>query len=91
MNWKEYGIDEEIIDTLSEEEFLNVYNLIINKKRKRYAEKLNSFEIANKVQLETKDGQLLNGMVIGIGKKNLKIVVEGGEIWRAHPMYVTKV
>ena len=91
MNWDEFGIDIKTIESLDTDLLTEIIHKLIEIRNNKFKEMLLNFRIGEKVQWFSKrKRKIIQGIIINVGKVNLKIIAEGNTKWAVLPSFVKK-
>jgi hypothetical protein len=83
------------VDNLSLAQLIQLHDKIARRiwqlQQAAYSDKLQEFQIGEKVKFHNEQGETLLGIIIRVNKKSLTVRTDRGNKWYLHPWAVTKV
>ena len=83
------------VDNLFLEQLIQLHNKIVLRiwqlQQASYSDKLQEFQIGEKVRFQSEQGETVAGIIIRVNKKSLTVRTDTGNKWYVHPWAVTKV
>jgi hypothetical protein len=83
------------VDNLSLAQLIQLHDKVARRiwqlQQAAYSDKLQEFQIGEKVKFLNEEGETLLGIIIRVNKKSLTVRTDRGNKWYLHPWAVTKV
>jgi len=83
------------VDNLSLAQLIQLHDKVARRiwqlQQAAYSDKLQEFQIGEKVKFLNHEGETLLGIIIRVNKKSLTVRTDRGNKWYLHPWAVTKV